>query len=83
MYKTDKNRPSPEQTLILNERSELSQSGRGMPFTVSAHALIISALIYPCAFVRAWGQNIILTQSQNMQSVPWKCLVRPLNEKQT
>lgn len=54
-----------------------------MPFTVCAHALIISALIYPCAFVHAWEQNIILTWSQNMQSVPQKCLVCPLNAKQT
>lgn len=53
-----------------------------MLLTVCAHALVISALIYPCAFVHAWGQNIILTQSQNMQSVPPKCLVHPRNEKQ-
>lgn len=54
-----------------------------MPFTVCASGLVISALIYPRASVHARGQDIILTWSQNMQSIPQKLLVRSLNEKQT
>lgn len=54
-----------------------------MPFTVLAYALVISALIYPRASVRAWGQDITLTWSQNMQSVSQKLLVHSLKENLT
>lgn len=72
MYKINEDRLSSKQTFILNGGSKLSEQRKGMPFTVCASALVISALIYPRASVHAWGQAIILIWSQNMQSVPQK-----------